>query len=66
MHPQSPTVMIGGIVLKASNDHDILGVTFDPKMTFEVPEQPLKGLLNLGSSGEYSMTNFFLRDSFGI
>ena len=35
MHPQSPALTIGGTVLKESDDLVILGVTFDPKMTFE-------------------------------
>ena len=35
MHPQSPTLTIGGTVLKESNDLVILGVTFDSKVTFE-------------------------------
>ena len=35
MHPQSPPLTIGGTVLKESDDHVILGVTFDSKMTFE-------------------------------
>ena len=35
MHPQSPTLTIGGTVLKESDGHIILGVTFDSKMTFE-------------------------------
>ena len=35
MHPQSPTLTIGGTVLKESDDLVILGVTFDSKMTFE-------------------------------
>ena len=35
MHPQSPPLTIGGIVLKESDDLVILGVTFDTKMTFE-------------------------------
>ena len=34
MHPQSPALTIGGIVLKDSDDLAILGVTFDSKMTF--------------------------------
>ena len=34
MHPQSPSLTIGGTVLKESDDLDILGVTFDSKMTF--------------------------------
>ena len=35
VHPQSPALTIGGTVLKGSDDHVILGVTFDSKMTFE-------------------------------
>ena len=35
MHPQSPSLTIGGTVLKDSVDLDILGVTFDSKMTFQ-------------------------------
>ena len=34
MHPQSPPLTIGGTVLKESDDIDILGVTFDSRMTF--------------------------------
>ena len=36
MHPQSPSLTIGGTVLKESDDIVILGVTFDSKMTFEI------------------------------
>ena len=35
MYPQSPSLTIGGTVLQESADLDILGVTFDSKMTFE-------------------------------
>ena len=35
MHPQSPPSIIGGTVLKESEDLVILGVIFDSKMTFE-------------------------------
>ena len=35
MHPQSPSLTIGGTVLKETDDLAILGVTFDSKMTFE-------------------------------
>ena len=35
MHLHSPTLTIGGTVLKESADLVILGVTFDSKMTFE-------------------------------
>ena len=34
MYPQSPTLTIGGTVLKESDDLVIFGVTFDSKMTF--------------------------------
>ena len=35
MHSQSHLLTIGGTGLKESDDLDILGVTFDSKMTFE-------------------------------
>ena len=35
MHPQSPPVTIDDTVLKESDDLDILGVTFDSKLTSE-------------------------------
>ena len=35
MHPQSPPLTIDGTVLKESGDLDILGVTFDSKLTLE-------------------------------
>ena len=35
MHPQSPPLTIDDTVLKESDDLDILGVTFDSKLTFE-------------------------------
>ena len=35
MHPQSHPLTIGGTVLKKSDDLDILGVTFDTKVTFK-------------------------------
>ena len=35
MHPWSPPLTIGGIVLKEFDDLVILGVTSDSKMTFE-------------------------------
>ena len=35
MYPQSPSLTIGGTVLMEFADLDILGVTFDSKMTFE-------------------------------
>ena len=50
MHPQSPTLTIGGNVLKESDDI-IFGVTLDSKLTFEkllgwVLEQLLKDLVS--------------------
>ena len=35
MHTQSPSLTIGGTVLKESDDLDIFRVTFDSNMTFE-------------------------------
>ena len=35
MHPQSPPLTTDGTVLKESDDVDILGVTFDSKLTFQ-------------------------------
>ena len=35
MHPQPPPLTIDSTVLKESVDLDILGVTFDSKLTFE-------------------------------
>ena len=49
MHPQSPTLTIGGTELKETDDLVLLLVTFDSKMTFEqnrFPEQLLKGLVS--------------------
>ena len=51
MHQQSPSLTIGGTLLKESVDLDIFGVTFDSNMTFEsifaqCPEQLLRGLVS--------------------
>ena len=52
MLPQSPSLTIGGTVVKKSDDLVMLGVTFDSRMTFEnrilarFPEQLLKGLVS--------------------
>ena len=35
MHPQPPPLTINGTVLKESVDFDLLGSTFDSKLTFE-------------------------------
>ena len=50
MHPQSPSLTIGGTVLQESDDLAILRVTLDSKMTFEkhlrsIPEKLLNGLV---------------------
>ena len=70
MHPQSPQLTIGGTVLKESDDLDILGVTFDSRMTFEkhlarFPEQLLKDLVSCGSPGECFMIGCSLGGAFG-
>ena len=64
MHPKSPPLIIDGTVLNESEDLDILGVTFDSKMTFkyifaQFPEQLLKDLVSRGNPGEYSMIGYF-------
>ena len=51
MHHQSPPLTIDGTVLKESDDLDILGVTFDSKLTLRSifarsPEQLLKDLVS--------------------
>ena len=71
MHPQSPPLTIGGTVLKESDDLVILGVTFDPKMTFEkhlrsVSRAASQRLGILRSIGECSMIDRFLGDAFGV
>ena len=68
MHPQSPPLTIRGTVLKESDALDILGVRFDFKKTLRniftrFPEQPLKGLVNWESPGEYLKIDRFLRDA---
>ena len=35
LHPESPTLTMGGTVLNESEDLDIMGVTFNSKMTIE-------------------------------
>ena len=69
MHPKSPPLTIGGTVLKESDGLDILGVTFDSKLTFEKhrsPEQLLKDLVSRGSPGGYSMIYWSSGDAFGV
>ena len=41
MHLQSPKLTIGRSVLKESDDHDILGMIFDSKMTLERHLRPV-------------------------
>ena len=43
MHPQSPPLTLGGTVLKESDYRDMLGVTFDFKMTFEMHLRSVSG-----------------------
>ena len=69
MHPQSLPLTIGRTVMKESDDLDILGVTFDSKMTFDMHVCSVsvlrpKGLVSSGSPGEYSLIDCFLGDAF--
>ena len=55
MHPLSPALTIGGNVLEDSDDLDILGVTLDSKVIFEmhhcsVSREASQGLGILGKS----------------
>ena len=71
IHPQS-SLIIGGTVLKESDDLDILGVTFDSTMIFEKnlrsvsAESLLKDLVSIGSPGVFSMIDCSLGDAFGV
>ena len=70
MHPQSPPLTIGRTVLNLSDDHVILGVTYDSKRPFRsisawFLEQLLKDLVSRGSPGECSMIDYFLREASG-
>ena len=73
MHPQTPPLIIGGSVLKESDDLVILGVTFDSKMTFEkhlcsvsrAASQRL-GISKKSEPGVYFMTGYSSEDAFGI
>ena len=65
MHPQSPAITIGGNVLKESDDHVILGVTFDSPMTFKkhfrsVSRAASQRLGILRKSWHVFMIDFFL------
>ena len=71
MHPQSSTLTIGENVQKESNNLDILGVTFDYKMTFEkhlrwVSRAASQRLGILWKSDEYSKIDRFLGDASGV
>ena len=56
MHPQTPTLTIGGTVLKESNGHVIMGMTFDSNASTDdykeriifarFPDQLPKGLIS--------------------
>ena len=58
MHPQSTPLTIDGTVLKESDDLDILGVTFDSKLTFE------KHLLSVSRAASQRLGN--LRKSWRV
>ena len=60
IHPQSPPITIDGAVLKESDDLDILGVTFDSKLTFE------KHLRSVSRAASHSMINSSSGDAFGV
>ena len=68
MHLQPPQLTIGGTLLKESDDLDILGVTFDSKMT---SEKHLRSVSRVASqrlgifrkSREYSIMDCFLGDA---
>ena len=72
MHPQSTPLTIYGTVLKESDDLDILGVTFDSKLTFEkhlrsVSREASQRLGILTKSWRYySMINCSSGDAFGV
>ena len=66
MHPQSPPLTIDSTVLKESDDLDILGVTFDSKLTFEKHLRSVSRAAFQGSPGGYSMINCSSGDAFGV
>ena len=73
MHPQSPSLTIGGTVLKESDDLVILGVTFDSKSTFEkhlcsvsrAASQRL-GILRKSWREFHELIDHFLGDAFRV
>ena len=74
MHPQPPPLTIDDTVLKESDDLDILGVTFDSKLTFEkhlrsvsrAASQRLGVLRKSWRVSHYAMLLRFCLASFGI
>ena len=71
MHPQSPPLTIDGTVLKESDDLDILGVTFDSKLTFEKHLRSVSRAASqrhgiLRNPGESSMIDCSSGDAFGV
>ena len=68
MHPHSPTLTVGGTVLKESDDLYILWVTFDSEMTFEKHHRSFTRAdtqrRGLRKSGGNSMIDCFLWDAF--
>ena len=63
MHSQSPTLIIGGTVLKESDDLVILGVTFDSKLTFE---KHLSSVTRAASQRLGILRKCFLGDAFWV
>ena len=66
MHPQSPKLTIDGTVLKESDDRDILGVTFDSKLTFEKNLRSVSRTASQRRPGRYSMISCSSGDAFGV
>ena len=71
MHLQSTPLIIGGTVLKESDDLDILVVTFDSMMTFEkhlhsVSRAASKRPGIVMKSWQVFLIDGFLEDAFGI
>ena len=72
MHPQSPPLIIGGTVLKESDDLDMYiwsDIRFQNELGLRnifvrFPEQLLKLLVSWGSPGECSMIGSYLGDAF--
>ena len=70
MHLQSATFTIDGTVLKESDDLDILGVTFDSKLTFEKhlrsASRAASQRLGILRKSWHSVINCSSGDAFGV